>query len=263
MSTPNPFDQQKPVDGIQNILVVGSGKGGVGKSTTAVNLALALKSKGQKVGLLDADIYGPSIPRMLGAMNQTLELTEDKKMIPITRYGLPLMSMGFLVEESQAIIWRGPMLFKAMDQFFRDVMWGDLDYLIIDLPPGTGDVVLTIAQKVPVTGGVVVTTPQNMALADAKKAIDMFEKTQIPRLGVIENMSSFTPPGQSEPVALFPKGDLEAYLDAKGIKKLAEVPFHPNISLCSEAGIPIVESQPDSPEALAYLQVAEMILNPN
>jgi len=256
----NPFENQQPIDGVKHVILVGSGKGGVGKSTTSVNIALALKNQGKSVGLLDSDIYGPSIPRMLGSMNQKIEVDENNKMQPIVRYGLKLMSIGFLVEESQAIIWRGPMLFKAMDQFFRDVLWGDLDYLIIDLPPGTGDVVLTIAQKIPVSGGLVVTTPQNIALADAKKAIDMFEKTNIPRLGVIENMSSFTPPGSTKKIQLFPKGDLDAYLDSKKIEKFTDIPFNPNISICSEAGIPIVESKPESEETKIFNDIASRVI---
>jgi len=172
----NPFLQQAPVAGIQKIIAVGSGKGGVGKSTVSVNLALALKKQGLKVGLLDADIYGPSLPRLMGALNQKVEISEDGKMIPVKRLGLSLMSIGFIVDEAQAVVWRGPMLFKAMDQFFRDTAWGELDVLVVDLPPGTGDVALTLAQKVPVSGAVVVSTPQNLALADAKKAFDMFDK---------------------------------------------------------------------------------------
>src|SRR3569623_537123 len=185
----NPFLAQAPIPGVKHVIAVGSGKGGVGKSTVAVNLAMALQKDGLKVGLLDADIYGPSVPRLLGAVNAKPEVTQDQKIQPVMRYGLKTMSLGFLVEESQAAVWRGPMLFKAMDQFFRDVNWGELDVLVIDLPPGTGDVGLTMAQKVPVTGAVVVCTPQNIALADAKKAMDMFERTNVRVLGVVENMA--------------------------------------------------------------------------
>lgn len=195
----NPFDQQTPIAGIKRIIAVGSGKGGVGKSTVAANLALGLKKLGQKVGLLDADLYGPSMPRLFGALHQRPVVDENQKIQPLVRHGVKLMSMGFLVDEDSAVIWRGPMLFKAMDQFFRDVDWGDLDILIIDLPPGTGDIALTVAQKVPVDGAVTVCTPQNIALIDAKKSIDMFEKTNVKNLGVVENMAYFQPPAVATP----------------------------------------------------------------
>tara|TARA_B100000749_G_scaffold280887_2_gene280009 strand:- start:68994 stop:69782 length:789 start_codon:yes stop_codon:yes gene_type:complete len=256
----NPFDTQAPVPGIKHILFVGSGKGGVGKSTVAANLALALKTKGCKVGLLDADIYGPSLPRMFGAINQNPEVNEDKKIFPIQRYGLKLMSIGFLVAEESSVIWRGPMLFKAMDQFFRDVIWGELDYLVIDLPPGTGDIPLTLAQKVPISGAVTVTTPQNLSLIDAKKALDMWERINVPNLGVVENMAGFVIPGQDEPLAMFPKGELDGYLDQKGLTKMASIPFHPTIAMSSEAGIPFMESQSDSNESQAYTQMANIVL---
>lgn len=256
----NPFDQQKPIPGIKKIILIGSGKGGVGKSTVTVNLAKKLAQKNFKVGLLDADIYGPSVPRMLGALNQKPEVNDNQKIIPIERQGLKIMSMGFLVPESQALVWRGPMLFKAMDQFFRDVLWGELDFLIIDLPPGTGDVALTIAQKVPIDGAIVVTTPQNMSLSDAKKAIDMFERINARVLGVVENMAYLRVDGQDQPVQLFPKGDLDSYLKSKGIPKLAVIPFHPHVSLSSESGLPMVETYPDSPEAEAIEQLVKTLV---
>jgi ATP-binding protein involved in chromosome partitioning len=255
----NPFDRQAPVPGIQNIIVVGSGKGGVGKSTVSANLALALKVQGMKVGLLDADIYGPSIPRLFGAINQPPPIDENKKINPIVRHGVKLMSMGFLVNENLAVVWRGPMLFKAFDQFFRDVNWGELDYLIIDLPPGTGDVALTIAQKVPVKGAIVVCTPQNLALVDAKKAVDMFDQIHIPLLGVIENMAYFIAPGNDEKISLFPRGELNTYLDIKKIHKLAQLPFDPQIGLASEAGMPNVVSAPDGAISLTFAQIATTI----
>lgn len=255
----NPFDQQAPIPGVRHIIAVGSGKGGVGKSTVAANLAVALKQQGQKVGLLDADIYGPSVPRLFGCLGQRPEVNAQNKITPITRYGVKLMSMGFMVDEDMPMVWRGPMLFKAMDQFFRDVAWGELDYLIIDLPPGTGDVALTMAQKVPVDGGVVVCTPQNMALADGKKAISMFAQVKIPVFGVVENMAFMMTP-QGERMNLFPKGDLDAYLMSRDLAKLAEIPFQPQVALASEAGVPAVESQPESAEAKAFLGLAESIL---
>ncbi len=256
---PNPFDQQKPIPGVKHIIAVSSGKGGVGKSTVATNLALAL-SKNAKVGLLDADIYGPSIPRMLGALNQKPDISpETQKLQPLVRFGMRLMSIGFIIEENSAVVWRGPMLFKAMDQFFRDVQWGELDYLIVDLPPGTGDIQLSLAQKVPVAGAVVVSTPQNIALIDAKKAIDMWSRVAVPILGVVENMSYMLAPGSGERIQLFPKGELDQYLDAKKLQKLGEIPFNPHVSLSSEAGIPIVESNPDSAEARAFFSVATQL----
>lgn len=259
MENKNPFDQQMPLPGVKKIIVVGSGKGGVGKSTVAANLALSLRQFGN-VGLLDADIYGPSIPRMLGALNQKPQLLENNKIQPLTRYGIKIMSMGFLVEESSAIVWRGPMLFKAMDQFFKDVAWGELDFLVIDLPPGTGDVQLSVAQKVKVDSAVIVSTPQNISLIDAKKAIDMFERTGIKIAGLVENMSYMLNPANNEKIQLFPKGDMDSYMASKNILKLGEIPFNTNVSLGSEAGVPIVESYPDSVEALAFNQIAKRLL---
>ena len=251
----NPFDQQQPILGVKKIIAVASGKGGVGKSTVATNLALALRAHGQ-VGLLDADIYGPSLPRMMGALNQKPTVSEGNKITPVNRYGIKIMSIGFLVEEGSAVVWRGPMLFKAMDQFFRDVQWGELDYLVIDLPPGTGDVQLSLVQKVPVHTALIVTTPQNISLIDAKKAIDMFERTGVKIGGVIENMSYMLNPVNNEKIQLYPKGDLNSYLDSKKITKLMEIPFNPSVSLGSEAGVPIVESHSTSVEAECFKSLA-------
>jgi len=250
----NPFDRQAPVPGIKHILLVGSGKGGVGKSTVAANLAVALKDEGLRVGLLDADIYGPSVPRLFGALNQRLEISPEGKMHPLVRHGIVLMSIGFIVDENKALVWRGPMLFKAMDQFLRDVIWGELDVLIVDLPPGTGDIALTMAQKVPVTGAVVVCTPQNLALVDAMKAVDMFDQVQVPILGMVENMSYLERDG--EKVQLFPLGDLDKYLKTHDIKKLAAVPFEPALGLGAEAGLPIMVSEPEATSAKVFRQVA-------
>lgn len=255
----NPFDQQAPIPGIKNIVVVGSGKGGVGKSTVTCNLAVALADTGLKVGILDADIYGPSIPRMMGLLRQKPEVNDQNKIIPLTRLGLKIMSMGFLVDEGAAIVWRGPMLFKAIDQFFHDVDWGELDVLLIDLPPGTGDVALTIAQKVPVSGGIVVCTPQNMALMDAQRAIDMFDRIQLPKLGVVKNMAAFIPPGGKELVHLFPEGDLHRFLEEKNLPLLAEIPFDPQVGLYSEAGVSIVTSDQDNTTAKAFIQLAQQL----
>lgn len=240
----NPFADQKPIPSIKHILLVASGKGGVGKSTVAVNLATAL-AKSHKVGLLDADIYGPSIPRMMGAVGQRPISNEHGKIEPLIRHGIKLMSIGFLIEDATSVVWRGPMLFKAIDQFLNDVHWGSLDYLIIDLPPGTGDVQLTLAQKIPVTGAIVVTTPQNISLVDVKKAIDMFERTQIPVLGVIENMAYYLHPVTQEKLPMFPVGELDSYLESKHILKIGVLPFNPQIGVSCEAGIPLLTRSQD------------------
>jgi len=251
----NPFLSQAPIPGVRNIIAVGSGKGGVGKSTVAVNLALALNRMGSKVGLLDADLYGPSVPRMLGAITAKPEIDQQQKIQPVSRYGVKTMSLGYLVEEGMAAVWRGPMLFKAMDQFFRDVQWGELDYLIVDLPPGTGDVGLSLAQKVPVQGAIVVCTPQNIALIDAKKAIDMFARTNVPLLGVVENMAYLVGP-DGQQTQLFPKGELDGFLEIKKMPKLAQVPFYTDIGLSGEAGVPIVESHSGDEEAKIFERLA-------
>jgi len=236
----NPFDQQRNLSGIRHIIAVGSGKGGVGKSTVSLNLAMALKQLDLKVGLLDADLYGPSIPSMTGTKKEKMRVHQER-LVPINKYGLKLSSIGYLIDEQAPVIWRGPMLFKAIEQFLSEVDWGDLDYLIVDLPPGTGDVALTLAQKTPVSGGIVVCTPQNLALADAIRAVAMFKEIQIPLLGIVENMAYFKQTDQSDAIQLFPKGQLDSYLKEHGIEKLAEAPFHPDIGLFAESGIPLME----------------------
>ncbi|MBC6416169.1 MAG: Mrp/NBP35 family ATP-binding protein [Bdellovibrionales bacterium] len=258
MSSNKSFSQKTAIEGVRHILVVGSGKGGVGKSTLSLNVSVALAKLNLKVGLLDGDLYGPSLPRLTGTLYLKPELNQDKKLLPLRRYGINLLSMGHLVEEESPLVWRGPMLFKAIEQFFRDVSWGDLDILVIDLPPGTGDVALTIAQKVPVSGGIVVSTPQNLSLVDTKKALNMFHQIEIPVLGVVENMSSYKE-SSGKDVSLFPKGQIDIYLKEKKIDKLAEISFHPHIALSSEAGVPFLESQVDSKEAQSFFQVARKI----
>lgn len=255
----NPFEKQAYIPGIKSIIAVGSGKGGVGKSTVSANLALALASLGQRVGLLDADIFGPSIPRLFGLLNQKPPLTPDGKILPHERYGIKLMSMGFLVGEESALIWRGPMLFKALEQLLKDVAWGDLDVLIMDLPPGTGDVPLTLAQKTPISGAIAITTPQNMALSDCKKSIDMFQRLNIPILGLIENMS-YLETDNGQRVALFPKGEIDSYLKQKNIIKLAELPFFSNLAQSSEIGIPLFETKPDDPAVEKFRQLGNEVL---
>ncbi len=256
---PNPFEQQRPIPGVGKIIAISSGKGGVGKSTVSTNLALALAKTGAKVGLLDADIYGPSIPRMMGTLHQKVEIGDDKRLHPLERHHVKLFSIGYLIDEDLAVVWRGPMLFKAMDQFLREVAWGELDYLLVDLPPGTGDIQLSLAQKVPLAGAIAVSTPQDVALTDVKKALDMWTRVSVPILGVVENMSWFIPPGSTEKMNLFPKGSMDRYLRDNGIRKLGEVPFHPNVGLGSEAGIPVVESDPTSEEAKAFMGIAETL----
>ena len=256
----NPFQQNAPIPGIKHIVTVGAGKGGVGKSTVACNLAGALKLKGLKVGILDGDLYGPSISRMMGALGQKPDIDpKTGRILPIKQHGISLMSMGFLLPDDKAVIWRGPMLFKAIEQFLRDVDWGRLDVLVVDLPPGTGDVALTLAQKAPVSGGVVVCTPQNIALDDVKKALNMLVHLKIPVLGVVENMHSFQINQDSDPIDLFPKGQLDVYLKEHKIPKLCQIPFYPHIALSSEAGIPFVESADCKKEGAVFCDLADSV----
>ena len=255
----SPFNKQAPIEGVRNIVLVGSGKGGVGKSTLSLNLAMAMKSRGHKVGLLDGDLYGPSIPRLIGALDQAPYIDENKKLHPLRRFGLSLMSLGFLVPEHEAVVWRGPMLFKAIGQFFQDVQWGELDFLVIDLPPGTGDVALTVAQKVPVRGAVVVCTPQNLALADAKKAVNMFSQVKIPCLGLVENMGPYVD-AQGHKLELFPSGQLKAFAQHNKLDVLAHIPFDPQIGQACEAGVPFVEAMPESATTQIFMQLATQVI---
>lgn len=261
MAQNNPFDQQKPIEGVAKIIAISSGKGGVGKSTVSSNLAISLTQAGKRVGLLDADIYGPSQPRMMGALNQKPEIDGKNKIKPIERHGVKIMSMGFLVDEDMAVAWRGPMLFKAMNQLFYDVDWGELDYLLIDLPPGTGDVQLSMVQKVPVSGALTVCTPQNVALADVKKSIDMFERVNVPILGVIENMSYvINPESPEQKIQMFPKGDLKSFLDSRNILHIAEIPMLAEIALACEMGIPYTAQKSGDPISDAYKVMADKVI---
>ncbi len=253
-----PLKNPIPVKGIHHIVLVGSGKGGVGKSTIALNLVVALGKLGLSTGLLDADIYGPSLPRLTGTLHQKPELSSENKIIPHRRYGVSLMSMGHLVEEESPLVWRGPMLFKTIEQFFKDVDWGELDVLVIDLPPGTGDVALTIAQKVSVSGAIVVSTPQNLSLTDTRKALNMFPQIEIPVIGVVENMSYMLNEA-GEKIDLFPRGQIDLYLKEKKIEKLVEIPFHTHVGLSCESGVPLLESYPDSAEGEAILSLAKKV----
>ena len=233
----NPFDQQKPIPGIQKVIAIGSGKGGVGKSTVSANLAVTLSKKGHKVGLLDADVYGPSLPSLFGCMSQRPEMTEKGKIIPLLRYGIKLMSMGFLIDEDQPVVWRGPMLNKAVDQFLFDVDWGELDFLIVDLPPGTGDIALTLAQKTPVSGAIVVSTPQSLALSEVKKAILMFKQIGITITALAQNMSAFED-SNGQTVQLFPTGNLDQLIEDYAVPNVVNLPFDPKIGISAEAGVP-------------------------
>jgi ATP-binding protein involved in chromosome partitioning len=247
-----------PVAGVKNVLLVMSGKGGVGKSTTAVNLALALKRAGTRVGLLDADIYGPSIPTMLGIKGNP-QSTDGKTIEPLQRFGVRLMSIGFMIEsDKDAIIWRGPMLQGALLQFLSDVNWGELDYLVIDLPPGTGDVALSLAQRLKTTGAVIVTTPQEVALQDVYKAVSMCKKLQIPILGVVENMSFFI---DSAGVRheLFGAGGGQKIAEFAEAPLLGQVPLHPGIREWGDGGTPIVQAAPEHPASLAFVQIADAL----
>ena len=244
----------KPLQSIANIIAVGSGKGGVGKSTTAVNLALALQREGASVGLLDADIYGPSIPSMLGVKGQPA--TDGEHIIPMEAHGLKVMSIGFLVEEETAMIWRGPMVTSALQQLLGDTLWGTLDYLIIDLPPGTGDIQLTLAQKIPVAGAVIVTTPQDIALLDARRAVHMFRKVDVPILGVVENMSTHICTACGHEEAIFGHGGGEQMAKDFEIPLLGRLPLAMEIRSSLDEGNPTMMKDPDSHLAQSFRSLA-------
>ena len=261
--TPKPTVPRRPpqpqagIPGVAAIIAVTSGKGGVGKSTVAVNLALSLSRLGLKTGLLDADIYGPSLPRLMGITHKPD--SNGKKLKPIEKHGLKTMSIGILVEEGQAMIWRGPMVQSALSQMLSDVEWAPLDVLVLDMPPGTGDAQLTIAQRVPLRGAVIVSTPQDIALIDVKKGITMFQKTHVPILGVIENMSMFICTGCGAEHDIFGHGGAKLTAEKLGAPFLGEIPLVPRIRETSDAGTPISILAPDSPEAQAFLEVAKKV----
>lgn len=255
---PLPGAGKTALPNIRSVIAVASGKGGVGKSTTAANLALALQAQGLKVGLLDADIYGPSQPRLMGLTGRP-DSPDGKTIIPHRVNGLPVMSIGFLVAEDTAMIWRGPMVQSALMQMLRDVQWGQLDCLVVDLPPGTGDAQLTMAQQVPLTGAVIVSTPQDIALLDVKKSIAMFRKVDVPILGLVENMSVFVCPNCGHESHVFSHGGAHREADKQGIRFLGEVPLDLKIRETSDAGRPIVLHFPDSPQAQGYRAIARQV----
>ena len=248
----------KPIKGIKNIIAVASGKGGVGKSTTAVNLALALAAEGAKVGMLDADIYGPSQPRMLG-VHAKPDSPDGQSLNPIMAHGLESMSIGFLIDEETPMIWRGPMVTQALEQLLNDTNWSDLDYLVVDLPPGTGDTQLTLAQKVPVSGAVIVTTPQDIALLDARKGLKMFQKVEVPVLGIIENMSIHICSNCGHEEHIFGEGGGKRMADQYGITLLGELPLDIRIRAEADGGKPTVVAEPDSRIAEIYRDIARKV----
>ena len=250
---------EKPgIPGVKSIIAVASGKGGVGKSTVAVNLALGLATEGKRVGLLDCDIYGPSIPRMMGIDGRPTA-PDGERLLPMQNHGIVCMSMGFLVEEDTPMIWRGPMVMSALEQLMRDVEWGDLDVMVCDLPPGTGDAQLTMAQRVPLTGAVVVSTPQDVALADVRKAYAMFEKVDVPVLGFVENMSYFQCPHCSERTEIFGHGGARQEAEKLGVDFLGEIPLLPQIRETSDSGMPVIASDPSGTEAAIFEGIASRV----
>jgi len=252
----DPWSEQTAIPGIRAIVAVASGKGGVGKSTVAVNLACALGQLGYKTGLLDCDIYGPSIPIMMGTKKQP-EVVEDDMLVPISQYGLEIMSIGFLLNEDEPVIWRGPMIQSAVKQFLKGVQWGELDFLIVDLPPGTGDAQLSLAQMVPLTGTIIVSTPQDVALIDAKKGVNMFHKINVPVIGIVENMSYFLCPHCNERTDIFDSGGAKREAERSKVPFLGAVPLDPEIRIGSDKGKPIVISNPASPQAKIFMEIAE------
>jgi len=246
------------IPGVGAIIAVASGKGGVGKSTTAVNLALALKANGLRVGVLDADIYGPSMPRLLKISGRPQQL-EGRTIKPMENYGIKVMSMGFLVDEEVAMIWRGPMIQSALLQMLREVAWGDLDVLVVDMPPGTGDAQLTMAQQVPLAGAVIVSTPQDLALIDARKGLNMFSKVEVPVLGIVENMSYFIAPDTGNRYDIFGHGGARKEAERIGVPFLGEVPLTMDIRETSDAGTPVVVSNPDGAAAKVYREIATRV----
>ncbi|MDX1781076.1 MAG: iron-sulfur cluster carrier protein ApbC [Thalassovita sp.] len=255
---PKPAGPEK-VPGVDRIIAVASGKGGVGKSTVSANLATALAAEGRRVGLLDADVYGPSQPRMLGVSGRPAS-PDGKTILPLRNHGVTLMSLGLMTQEDEAVVWRGPMLMGALQQMLFQVQWGALDVLIVDLPPGTGDVQMTLAQKTHLDGAIIVSTPQDVALLDARKGIDMFQKLEVPIYGLIENMSTHICSNCGHEEHIFGHGGVAKEAEKLGVPLLAEVPLHLDIRMAADGGAPIVVSQPNSPQAQAFRQIARKLV---
>ena len=254
-----PAQQNITLPNIKHKIAVASGKGGVGKSTVATNIAISLANAGAKVGLMDADAYGPSIPTMMGIQERP-RTSPERKLIPLVRHNIKLMSIGFMVPEEQAMIWRGPMLHSAIRQFLSDVAWGELDYLIIDLPPGTGDVALTLTQAIPLTGAVIVTTPQDVALADVRRGVAMFERLGVPILGIIENMSYFLCPHCNEKTEIFSANGGRNTSERFGVSFLGQIPLDAEVCTAGDLGVPIVAGNPESPQSEAFGGVANELV---
>jgi ATP-binding protein involved in chromosome partitioning len=250
-----PETGRTPLPGVKNVIAVGAGKGGVGKTTVAVNLAVALARCGGRVGILDGDIYGPNVPIMLGLSTQLT--TDGQRIVPAEKYGIQVISIGFLTSDDAPVIWRGPMLHGAIQQFFREVAWKDLDYLIVDMPPGTGDVALSLSQTVPVVGAIVVTTPQQVSLADSRRAVRMYQKLNIPTLGLVENMSYYACTNCHHEADIFGHGGGEKLAQAMDVPFLGRLPIYQPIREGSDTGVPLVVAEPDSPAGRAFLAVAE------
>jgi ATP-binding protein involved in chromosome partitioning len=257
-SPASPMSKQSEIPGIAAVIAVASGKGGVGKSTTALNLALGLRDLGLRIGLLDADIYGPSVPRLTG-IREKPQLNDERKMIPLQRFGLAIMSIGFLVEEDTAMIWRGPMVMSAITQMLRDVAWGTLDILVVDMPPGTGDAQLTLAQNVPLKGAIIISTPQDLSLIDARRGLAMFKKVNVPVLGIVENMSYFQCPHCGTKSDIFGHGGARHEAERLAVPFLGEIPLHMSIRVTSDSGTPVVESEPDGPHAAIYRAIGAKV----
>jgi ATP-binding protein involved in chromosome partitioning len=250
---------ENPIPGVKHVILVGSGKGGVGKSTVAANLACALVKDGAKVGLLDSDVYGPSIAHMFGMTESRMFADENKKMLPLEKFGLKFISMGNLVAPGQATVWRGPMLHSFVRQTLHDAAWGELDYLIVDLPPGTGDVQLSLTQTVSISGAVIVSTPQDVAWIDATRAVDMFRKANVPLLGIVENMSYFIAPDTGKRYDIFGHGGAQSQADKLGVPVLGEVPIGLEVRQAGDSGAPVVIAHPETKEALALQEIARAL----
>jgi ATP-binding protein involved in chromosome partitioning len=257
---PAPQAGPEPVPGVRHIIAVASGKGGVGKSTLAANLAVALARAGKRTGLLDADIYGPSQPRMMG-VSERPKSPDGKTILPLHAHGVTLMSIGLMLKEGEAVVWRGPMLMGALQQMMGQVVWGELDVLVVDLPPGTGDVQLTLSQRYPLAGAVVVSTPQDVALLDVRKALNMFEKLQVPVLGMVENMSAYICPNCGHEAHIFGHGGARAEAEKLGLPFLGEIPLDLKVRVAGDSGTPVVVAHPESPEAQAFAAVAQRLID--